>query len=273
MGISTELTINRAAQRACEHYESLDPLYRLFWGKHLHHGLFQAGRVPARQAQVALLDYLAAIASVPAYSHVLDVGCGYGETLFYLAKRFRCRSTGLTISPVQAEYARRRARATGLSGFVNIHVSDAESYGLGGARYDLVFAIESTEHFADRANFFRKAARLLQPGGALLLACWTVASDTDELRRLAELCACECFQSIDTYSRQILDAGLRITHSEELTSTVAPTWDIIRKRISFLMPTLRLWPVPVRQFAGAIDSLHLAFHTRDLQYWVVRAQK
>jgi hypothetical protein len=93
------------------------------------------------------------------------------------------------------------------------------------------------------------------------------------LRQLADLCACEEFQSIDKYSRQIVNAGLRITHSEELTADVARTWDVVRKRTSALMTFARLLPKEVQHFSIAIDRLRTAFHAGKLQYWAVCGQK
>jgi tocopherol O-methyltransferase len=271
--VNTLAMSDGAAGHARSHYDSLDLWYRFFWGEHLHHGLFRNATASPQEAQLALLDHFVTLIDVPAGCDVLDVGCGYGGTLFYLANRFRCRCKGLTISPAQYAYGQRQVSIRGVDELVKIENCDAEVCDLGTGRYDLILVIEASEHFADREQFFRNAARSLRPGGTLLLACWTVASDKSELRQLADLCACENFQSIETYSRQIVDASLLITHAEELTADVARTWDVVRKRTAALMTISRLFPKEVQNFSMAIDQLRTAFHGGKLQYWVVCAEK
>lgn len=273
MGVITLQMRDRASRRARNHYDSLDKFYRFFWGEHVHHGLFRNPAISPREAPLALLDYFVSLIDVPAGCNVLDVGCGYGATMFYLAERYRCRCTGLTISPAQYACAQRQVSIRGFDELVKIENCDAEVYEFGVGRYDLVVVIESSEHFAHRGQLFQNVGRSLRPGGTLLLACWTATSDTAELRQLADLCACEEFQSIDRYSRQIVDAGLRITHSEDLTANVARTWDIVRARTSALMPFTRLLPNELQIFSTAIHRLRAAFHEGQLQYWAVCGQK
>ena len=267
------LALSAAALRAREHYDALAFLYRLFWGEHLHHGLFRTGAESPRQAQVELLRYCASLVAIQPGCRVLDVGCGYGATSMYLAQRYGCRCTGLTVSPTQALYAQRQSQRTGVDGLVQFVLCDAEAHPLGSRCYDLAWIMEATEHFGNRAQFFENVAGALRDGGRLLLTCWVAAARTPEMRCLAELCACQEFQTIETYLGQISAPGLRVRHIEELTQSVAPTWDFARTRTLALMPTLPLWPTVIRNFARAIRGLRSAFHSRKLQHWVVVASK
>lgn len=96
-------------ERIQKHYDRLSPLYRLLWGEHIHHGYWERSST-ARQAQLALVERLAAEAEICLGSHVLDVGCGLGGSAIWLATELQCSVLGLTISQVQLEIARRRAR-------------------------------------------------------------------------------------------------------------------------------------------------------------------
>lgn len=254
------------------HYDSLSPLYRVLWGEHLHHGFFRHGREKPRAAQVELLKHCSSMVDVQPGWRVLDVGCGYGATMVYLAQRYGCRCTGITISGVQSRYARRAARSAGVENLVALVVGDAEAQDLGNS-YDLVWIMESAEHFSERAMFFRRAAAALVRNGKLLLSCWAAREQSAQLRELAALCACPTFQSVDNYLDQITASGLRVQRAEELTSSVARTWDVVQRRALFLMPTARLWPAAVQRFAVAVPGLRQSFHSRDLQYWVAVAEK
>src|SRR5947207_1612505 len=108
------------------HYEIMSLPYRLFWGEHLHHGFFSTGRESPRQAQVQLLEYCCHLLKIEPGARVLDVGCGYGGTGIYLARNFRCRVVGLTLSPKQARTARRKIRSAGLEDLVKMEVCDVE---------------------------------------------------------------------------------------------------------------------------------------------------
>ena len=272
-GTSAELALIVAAERAREHYDRLAVLYRLFWGEHLHHGLFRSPATKPRMAQVELLRYCSSMARVQPASNVLDVGCGYGGTAIYLAEHYGCRCTGLTISAIQAEHARKLSLRAQVDRLVQFVVCNAETHPFGSETYDLVWVMEASEHFAERAAFFERAAHAVRRGGTLLLTCWAVRAQTRKLERLAEVCACQRFQTIAKYIAQVSNPGLRIRHCEELTSKITSTWEVVSTRTLLLMPTLRLWPRPIREFAGALGQLRQAFDSRELQYWLIVAGK
>src|SRR5262245_13413810 len=86
------------------HYDLATPFYRLLWGRHIHHGLWEAGEsspTPPAQAQRRLIERLAEAAGVPPGCAVLDDGCGMGGSTVELARRYGCTAAGLTLSPVQ----------------------------------------------------------------------------------------------------------------------------------------------------------------------------
>ena len=72
----------RAIQR---HYDLSTLFYRLLWGPHIHHGLWN-GNESAAQAQRQLTETLAARANLRSGERVLDVGCGMGGSAIHLAK-------------------------------------------------------------------------------------------------------------------------------------------------------------------------------------------
>ena len=150
------------------HYDQLSFFYRLFWGDHIHHGYWEDDEAPAA-AQENLIARLAERAAVPRGGHVLDVGCGLGGSSFWLARHLGCSVQGITISPAQCAMAATRAREEGLSERVSFAVVDANRLELPAESFDAVWVIECSEHLADKADFLRRAARVLRPGGRLVL--------------------------------------------------------------------------------------------------------
>jgi cyclopropane-fatty-acyl-phospholipid synthase len=99
---------------------------------------------------------------------VLDVGCGWGSFPLWAATRHGARVVGITLSPPQAERARRRADEAGVSDRVEIRVMDYRD--LAGERFDAIASIGMVEHVGS-ANidvYARTLAGLLGPGGRLL---------------------------------------------------------------------------------------------------------
>ena len=101
---------------------------------------------------------------------VLDIGCGVGGSLGFLcgAAGAALQGVGVTISPRQAEIARRQARKRGFSG--QLSFLSAEFTAVSGLPlFHCAFAIESFVHFATPAAFFAAAARSVVPGGRVIV--------------------------------------------------------------------------------------------------------
>ena len=96
---------------------------------------------------------------------VLDVGCGYGGTCIYLARNYDARVTGITLSRKQAEFAGKSARRNRVNDRVSFVVADAEQSAVVESNYNIVWTMESSEHFLDKRSYFRNAANALRPGG------------------------------------------------------------------------------------------------------------
>jgi cyclopropane fatty-acyl-phospholipid synthase-like methyltransferase len=113
--------------------------------------------------------------------HVVDLGCGVGGSLCHLAARVPIRGTGITLSPVQAGLAMDRVRAQGLADRVTCIEGDYTHLPDGVAPADLAFAIESFVHGPSPQRFFAECARLLRPGG-LLVVCDDFRRPSDDPR-------------------------------------------------------------------------------------------
>jgi SAM-dependent methyltransferase len=155
--------------------------------------------------------------------HVLDLGCGVGGSLAYLAARVPMRGTGVTISPVQARLATERIRALGLADRITCIEGDYIRLPAGLARADLAFAIESFVHGPSPTAFFTECARLVRAGGWLVIC--------DDLRRpTADPCAARAVERFrrgwhvktlltrDELVRHGQQAGFTLERAEDLTS-------------------------------------------------------
>lgn len=102
--------------------------------------------------------------------HLLDLGCGTGGTLAYLARQLQgdFHLTGVTVSPKQARIASTRIRRWASVQPVHLldfHHLPQEWTSL----YHFAWAIESFVHSTDPERFFSECYRILQPGGRLVI--------------------------------------------------------------------------------------------------------
>src|SRR3954451_522973 len=132
-----------------DHYNLATPFYRLFWGSHIHHGLWAADESP-RKAQLQLTDRLASLAHIAAGQRLVDIGCGMGASSIHLAKTRHCQCLGVTISPVQRRWASMSAQWHRVTKNVRFRCADAEHIDLPARFSDVVWSIECTEHLFNK---------------------------------------------------------------------------------------------------------------------------
>ncbi|BCX47607.1 methyltransferase [Haloferula helveola] len=209
------------------HYDDLDPLYRRIWGEHLHHGLWRTGDESPEQAAEAMTELVGERLGLHSGQWLCDVGCGYGRMARELAGRFDVRVTGLTISEKQAARAMRD-----VDDRVHITHGDWMDNGLPDQRFDAVLAVESLEHMHDPARAVAEMARVLRPGGRVVLCCWLRIPDPLpwERRFLLDPIAEDGRLAGMSTERQVTGwleaAGLVLEQSEDLSREVERTWPV-----------------------------------------------
>jgi tocopherol O-methyltransferase len=220
------------------HYNLATPFYRLLWGRHIHHGLWEGSESPA-EAQLKLTQTLSREAGLQGGERVLDVGCGMGGSSIYLAKTLGCHVTGITLSSVQRRWASVAARLNGVGGKTRFLATDAESVEFEPASFDAVWSVECTEHLFDKPAFFRRVAGWLRPGGRVAICAWQAGDGhltADAERQVYDVCEgffCPSLGSSEDYRGWFTDAGLHIDRYFDWTSRVAQTWEICERRARF----------------------------------------
>ena len=142
------------------------------------------------------------VAAVQAHEHVLDIGCGSGQTTREAARAATAGSAhGVDVSAAAIERARELARADGLPNLTFEH-ADAQVHHFPPARFDLAMSRFGTMFFTDPAAAFTTVRRALRPGGRLVMAVWQAAERNEwdvVLRRCLDTSAA-AVQGLDPFS-------------------------------------------------------------------------
>lgn len=126
------------------------------------------------------------------HRRVLEIGCGLGRIVAAIAPQVD-EAFGIDISPAMIRTARQRS--TDLRNVALSVTSGRDLAQFPTASFDLVYAADSFPyiHHAGRrlaAGHVREAARVLRPGGDLVILNYSYREDVNEDRReLARLCA------------------------------------------------------------------------------------
>jgi cyclopropane-fatty-acyl-phospholipid synthase len=131
--------------------------------------------VSVTASQEAKLDMLADLMQLQPGMRVLDVGCGWGGPLCYLARSRGVTGVGISPSPSQIQHANERARSLGVD--VRFAVADCMTFA-DEQGFDAVYSDEVVVHFDDLRGYFERMRALLRPGGILLTKEVHFASST-----------------------------------------------------------------------------------------------
>jgi MPBQ/MSBQ methyltransferase len=146
-------------------------------GRHVHLGYWEQPPAPSapcgpdefEAAQARLTEIIIKLTRIENGQSVLDVGCGFGGTLAAINKGWQdMRLVGLNIDRRQLDICRTIMPRPGNA--LALVMGDACALPFRRDAVDRLVCLEAMFHFRSRAEFLRRAAEVLRPGGRVALS-------------------------------------------------------------------------------------------------------
>ncbi|MFP4557573.1 MAG: class I SAM-dependent methyltransferase [Bacteroidales bacterium] len=179
---------------------------------------------------------------------ILEVGCGRGGGLSYLARYLQPESVvGIDLNAKAVKFCKEHYKETN----VRFIQGDAQELPFADDDFDIVLNVESSHRYPNTNVFFSEVRRVLKPGGYFLFADFRNKCKVDEL------------------DSQLKESGLQVESREDITENVVKALTLANpdreKMIKKLAP--RFLHELCRNFAATVGSpVYKKFSSKELVY-------
>ncbi|HVU17004.1 MAG TPA: cyclopropane-fatty-acyl-phospholipid synthase family protein [Candidatus Didemnitutus sp.] len=249
----------RAGRNIRDHYDLSNDFFALWLDPSLMYSSARWDRpdLTLAQAQAAKNEALCRLLRLTPDDHVLEIGTGWGGWSLQAARDHGCRVTTLTISERQAELARSRVAAAGLSDRIEVRLQDYRDVR---ESFDKIVSIEMLEAVGHRhlPAFAAACGRALKREGLLALQFITCPDHRYSQFR----------SGVDFIQKHIFPGSLLLS-ANRLNSLLARRGGFVLHRLEDLgrdyARTLRLWR---EEFNRRLDGVRaLGFDDRFIRKW------
>lgn len=215
-----------------QYYDLSQTHYKRVWNleqsRSLHYGYWDADTKNFHQALININKILSAKAGINKTSKVLDAGCGIGGSSLWLAKNIGCNVAGISLSAKQVATANGLAAKDGLQAIAIFEQKDFTATQYAEESFDIVWAIESVCHAADKSKFIAEAYRLLKKGGKLIMVDffkqkYLTGNDAKLIKDWANGWAIDDFETIENFKNFLATQGFQNIEIENATKHIVPS--------------------------------------------------
>ncbi len=204
------------------YYKSMNNLYLSLFGKHLmlHYPYYKCDFESLERRQLNLTDYCLSHIDGLANEKVLEVGCGNGIQLLYIADILTAsKITGIDLNPdniaiaIQNKADRRN---------VDFNIDDAQKLEtISDNSIDVLLCIESAFHYPQKELFLAQIRRVLKPSGRFIIT--DIVNKSPKRKYISQkwknkMAFFHWTEAV--YIQSFADANLRINYQENITDQV-----------------------------------------------------
>lgn len=241
------------------HYDLGNDLFKLFLCENMMYSsaLFADPSETLELASTRKLDRICRKLDLQPGEHVIEIGTGWGGFAIHAARHYGVRVTTTTLSKEQRELALSRIEQAGLSGQIEVLLSDYRDLQ---GRYDKLVSIEMIEAIGHQYldTYFAKVRSLLKDDGMALIQAITI-----EDHRYAQ-----ALRAVDFIKRFIFP-GSFIPSIHAMQSAIARSSDLKLYNLEDIGPsyalTLRHWR---QRFMDKLPDVRaLGYPERFIRMW------
>jgi 27-O-demethylrifamycin SV methyltransferase len=266
------------------HYDTVIEAWAHLLQEDMHYGYFRTGEESLITATDFLTDEMAALARLKSGDKVLDIGCGTGKAACRLAQESNCFVTGISPSQVCVDNAAARASDLGLEANVKFCLGDGMRPDFPASSFDCAWVMESSHLMEDKAALISACARLLKPGGRLVLCdimldhkleLGDVIAHRDQFLLLKEVFGRARMETLEFYQRQCEINQLTLSSSRNISTATLPTFSrwqqnaLLNKEKVINILDETAW----QKFFDSCEVLEKFWHQEILGYGILAACK
>lgn len=205
-------------------FEGLGGLHYGYWDDPAQDQTFEA-------ATENLTNLVTERLSLSAGQRILDIGCGVGKPAEGIARAHDVHITGITVSNHQVELAQAQVGNGTQPGQVSFQFADVMNLPFADASFDAAYAHESLCHVHDKGAAFEHTARVLRPGGRLVVADIFLSgpingADTEILARAGAAFQLSTVPTADEYRDLLQGAGLKVVEFTDIRHKVFHSYEV-----------------------------------------------
>ncbi len=221
------------ARDPTRHYDTVVDAWDYLLGEDLHYGFFHRGEESLTEATNALTDQMLELAELEPGLQLLDVGCGTGKAGCRIAGEYACQVTGISPSKACIDKANALAHRAGMGESAKFLIGDGTGMQFADEQFDRVWVMESSHLMDDKSALLSECARVLKPGGRMVLCdlmlqaklpLTRVIEFRDDFLLLKNAFGRARMETLEFYGEQLQDHGLLVDHSRDISPETLATF-------------------------------------------------
>jgi cyclopropane-fatty-acyl-phospholipid synthase len=173
--LSRRNTLEGSKKNIAEHYDLGNDFYGQWLDPSMTYSsaVFTSGDQSLEEAQRVKYHRVADMAGVTEGSSVLEIGCGWGGFAETIARDYKAKLRGITLSAEQLKYGQERLASQGLDNLATLHFED---YRHTEGQFDHIGSIEMIEAVGEDnwPSYFQTVHDRLKPGGTAAIQAITI---------------------------------------------------------------------------------------------------
>ena len=221
------------AHEPTRHYDTVVDAWDYLLGEDLHYGYFRSGGESLTEATNALTDEMLNLAKLEPGLQLLDVGCGTGKAGCRIAGEYAFQVTGISPSTACIDKASALARRAGLGESARFLIGDGTAMQFADEQFDRVWVMESSHLMDDKSALLSECARVLKPGGRVILCDLVLQAKLplprvidlrDEFLLLKDAFGRARMETLAFYREQLQAHGLHVDHDRDISQQTLATF-------------------------------------------------